>query len=60
MVISTLRLTNFTWLTRIMQKLQLLADENVVKYLGSMETARNEIAAGEVSNEGFSDEDEFS
>ncbi|TDZ32500.1 SET domain-containing protein 8 [Colletotrichum spinosum] len=38
------------------QKTQLLADENVVAYLGSMEDAQNDLAEGAASN----DEEEFS
>ncbi|KAF6844857.1 set domain-containing protein [Colletotrichum musicola] len=38
------------------QKTQLLADENVVAYLGSMEEAQNDLAVGETSNE----EEDFS
>ncbi|KAF6811269.1 SET domain-containing protein [Colletotrichum sojae] len=39
-----------------LQKTQLLADENVVAYLGSMEEAQNDLAVGETSN----DEEDFS
>nr|XP_036589267.1 SET domain-containing protein [Colletotrichum truncatum]KAF6801272.1 SET domain-containing protein [Colletotrichum truncatum] len=38
------------------QKTQLLADENVVAYLGSMEDTQNDLVEGEVSN----DEEDFS
>ncbi|GKT60530.1 SET domain-containing protein [Colletotrichum tofieldiae] len=38
------------------QKTQLLADENVVAYLGSMEDTQNDLAEGEASN----DEEDFS
>ncbi|EFQ35067.1 SET domain-containing protein [Colletotrichum graminicola] len=38
------------------QKTQLLADESVVAYLGSMEDTQNDLAEGEVSN----DEEDFS
>lgn len=39
-----------------LQKTQLLADENVVAYLGSMEVAQNELVEAEASN----DEEDFS